>query len=323
MRQMLLFVLLSVSLLAHAADTGSTSPATITVVDATPAFWQFWAAAERKPEERRVRMFMDIVVSAHPELFDASVLNKAALTGNSDDRHAVSIVSAYLRDVIPYIPRMKTISESIRDGFRAYASDFSATFPDFAPTSAVYFTLSLFNFDGATRNVGGKDALLFGIDGIARYHGQHEDLKVLFDHELFHQYHAQFAQHDTGDNTPLWVSLWEEGLATYVSQQMNPGSTEAQVLMSDKLAELTKPLLPALARELLTNFDSFDRDEYAAFFYSKNGRPDIPGRCGYFVGYRIAQELAAGRSLRQLASLHGPDLKAAVKRALEQMASES
>jgi hypothetical protein len=37
-----------------------------------------------------------------------------------------------------------------------------------------------------TRPVGGKTALLFGIDGIARYDGEHESLNALFDHELFH-----------------------------------------------------------------------------------------------------------------------------------------
>jgi hypothetical protein len=323
MRGVLVVAFLLTSLQAYGVEAGPIAPASIAAIDATPAFWKFWDAAEGKPDIERVQLFNDIVVAAHPELFGSDVLNKAALAGISSNEHAASIASAYLRAVVPYIPRMRSISQSIRDSFDTYASEFKATFPDFAPKSPVYFTVSLFSFDGATRSVGGKTALLFGIDGIARYHGEGESLKVLFDHELFHQYHEQIIPDDGDDNTPLWMSLWEEGLATFVSQQMNSGSTEAQIFMSDKLADLTKPMLPALARELLENFDSLDRNEYAAFFYSANGRPDIPGRCGYVVGYRIAQYLSAGRSLQRLALLKGPELKAAVKQALEKMADQS
>lgn len=145
--------------------------------------------------------------------------------------------------------------------------------------------------------------------------------KVLFVHELFHQYHDQIAPELTAEDVPLWISLWEEGLATYVSRQMNPGSTEAQALMFPRdLAELAQPKLPSLARELLAHFDSPDKGEYRAFFHGRNGRPDVPPRSGYYVGYRIAAKLAAGRSLQQLALLRGPELKAAVRLALQQLA---
>ncbi len=161
--------------------------------------------------------------------------------------------------------------------------------------------ISLFSFDGATRKVAGKSALLFAIDGIARYDAQDESLKVLFDHELFHQYHQQIAPELTADDAPLWVSLWEEGLATYVSQQINPGSSEAQVLMSGKLAERSAPF----------------------FFGSNSGRPDLPPRCGYYVGYQVARKLAGGRSLQQLASFRGPELENSVRLELQRFAQHA
>ena len=82
-------------------------------------------------------------------------------------------------------------------------------------------------------------------------------------------------------------------------------------------------MLPALARELQSNAESHDKDEYAAFFFGQNSRPDLPPRGGYYVGYRVAQILGAGRTIQQLALLRGAELKAAVMQALEQLATES
>jgi Predicted Zn-dependent protease (DUF2268) len=322
MRFVLLSIFLSNFACAHEASSRSPSPATVTVIDATPSFWKFWSASSDKTESERVRLFFDVVVAAHPELFGTGVLNEQGLTDKATSEKAESIVAAYLRNVSPYITRMKSLSETIQRNFGKYARSFTATFPEYAPSTPVYFTVSLFSFDGATRTVAGKTALLFGIDGIARYHGKDANPKVLFDHELFHQYHYQIAPELTVDQAPLWVSLWEEGLATYVSQQMNPGSSEAEVLMSDNLAERSAPMLATLSRELLSNFGSTDSKEYAAFFFGSNGRPDLPPRCGYYVGYQIARKLSAGRSLQQLASLRGPELESSIKVILERFTQQ-
>jgi hypothetical protein len=58
--------------------------------------------------------------------------------------------------------------------------------PDFRADQPVYFTISMGTFDGAVRDVNGSNALLFGVDVIARLYGSTANLSVLFDHELFH-----------------------------------------------------------------------------------------------------------------------------------------
>ena len=285
-----------------------------------PAFLAFWEASYNKPEDERVELFMDLVVSPNLELFGASVLDKLSLVGEGASSSPRDTVAKYLKDVAPYVPRMRAIVDSVKRDFAGYARNFSATFPDFAPKSPVYFTVSLFNFDGATRSVGGHTALLFGIDGIARFHAADENLKVLFDHELFHQYHDQIWPQASADDLPLWMSLWEEGLATYVSQRMNPDASEGQVLLDRDLAARVQPVLPRVAKELLDNLDSSDPKEYAAFFYFRNERDDLPPRSGYFVGLRVAQALGSTRTLQQLAALRGPELEDAVRRALRGLA---
>jgi hypothetical protein len=306
---------------ASGTETTSAQTAAIKVVDTTPAFWNFWDAAQGKSEEQRVRLFAEMVVKPNPELYDAQVMNKQALAGTQASPDANTLIAKYLNDVTEYIPRMRIISDSIHHDFQAYANDFMLTFPTYSPKTTVYFMVSLFSFDGGTRTVNDKTALLFGIDGIVRYHPSDDNLKVFFDHELFHQYHEQIAPELTDDDAPIWTSLWEEGLATYVSRIMNPGSTEGQALMSPTLAEKSKPILSKIAQELLVNFDSLDKKEYAAFFYGSNGRADLPPRCGYYVGYLVAQQLGTERSLQQLANLRGPELKAAVHSALQRIAT--
>jgi len=290
--------------------------------DTTGEFFRYWDATAALTQEQRAQRFLDTVVAAHPELFNESVLGKSAVSESVGAERAREVARAYVKEVAAFVPRMRQISESIGHDLDGYARAFLETFPDYRAATPVYFTVSLFSFDGATREVKGHTALLFGIDGIARYHRADEKLSVLFDHELFHQYHAQVAPEFDQDRAPLWLSLWEEGLATYVSQQMNPGTTDAVALMSPALAGKSQAVLPILARELLANFDSLDQKEYAAFFYGSNGRADIPPRAGYYVGLLIAREIAAGRPLTTVANLQGASLRAAVFAALQRLCTK-
>ncbi len=316
MRQVLITVLLLSLLDAHECESVAPKRADITVIDATPEFWQFWDANSQKPDGERVQAFFDTVVGGRPDLFGGGVLGSGSLTNRSTDPAVRKRVATYLHEVAPLIPRMRRLSKTI-GSFRHYAQEFGISFPDYAPTTPVYFTVSLFAFDAGVRFAGGEAAVFFSIDGIARYDGPDADFKIIIDHELFHQYRTQIAPESSDHSEALWAYLWEEGLATFVSQQLNPGSNAAQVLMvPPNLSELASPMLPALARELLANLDSKDANEFAAFFAFDNHRPDLPLRSGYYVGYRIAKKLSSGRSLQELAALRGPELKAAIQHAL-------
>ena len=311
------------STLSYCADEVTRQSNEIKVINTTPAFWQFWEAAQGKSDQERAQLFFKLVVNAYPELYGAGVIGNNALSGKQDDKAENDSVMKYLTNVQSYIPRMKIISNDIARDFDTYAKDFTLTFPKYAPHTNIYFMVSLFGFDGGTRTINNKTALLFGIDGIARYHPEGESLKVFFDHELFHQYHDQIAPDLTDDDAPIWAQLWEEGLATYISQQMNAGSTEAQVLMSPTMSAATKPILQKIAQELVDNADSKDKNEYAAFFYGSNGRADLPPRCGYYVGYQIAQQIGQKYTVQQLAELRGSELRTAVLDVLKQLAAGS
>ena len=151
---------------------------------------------------------------------------------------------------------MRHITITIRDNFSCYVQEFSTTFADYRPITPVYFSVSLFGFSGGLLVSGENTGLYFGVDELARIYGPTGNLKVVLQHELFHQYHYQIAP-EIGSDPAAWAFMWEEGLATYVSRRMNPGTTVDQVLvMPDRLSELAEPHLPNLARRLLDHADS-------------------------------------------------------------------
>jgi Putative zinc dependent peptidase (DUF5700) len=323
MRHLLLAILLFNLVNAKPCESATRPRPYIDVVDVTRDFWRFWDATIEDTDDQRVQAFFNTVVASHPELFSGGVLGNASLTNRWDDPKVRQRVATYLREVAHYIPQMRSLSREIAR-FHRYAKEFEDIFPDFVPTAPVYFTVSLFTFDAGARFAGSGVALLFSIDGIAFFDGPDANLKIIIDHELFHQYHSQIASEESPDHTEaLWAYLWEEGLATFISQRLNPGSSAAQVLITpSNLSQLTRPIFPSLARELLDNFESTNQVELAAFFALDNHRPDVPIRSGYYVGYQIAKKLASNRSLKELAALRGPELKAAVRQALIDFAGE-
>ena len=286
------------------------------VIDAMPTFWKFWDSTIGELGDNRVRAFFDTIVAAYPDLFHHGLIAGGALTDLGGVPEAQARVAKYLHDVSPFIPAMRHITITIRDGFSRYVQEFVTTFPDYAPTTPVYFTVSLFGFSGGLFLAGEDTGLYFGVDELARIHGSTGNLKVILQHELFHQYHFQIAPEISNDRA-AWAFMWEEGLATYVSQRMNPGTKADQVLVTpDRLSELAQPHLPDLARRLLDNADSTNPNDYADLFTVEQAPSGIPARSGYFVGYRVAEKLASTRSLVELVHLRGPTLKRAVLNAL-------
>lgn len=294
-------------------------PPPFSVINAMPTFWEFWDTTIEESTDKRVRGFFNTVVAAYPDLFHHGLIASGALTDLGSVPEAQTRVAKYLQDVRPFIPAMRQITITIRDNFFRYVQQLSTTFPDYAPTTPVYFSVSLFGFSGGLLVSGENTGLYFGVDELARIYGSTGNLKVILQHELFHQYHYQIAP-EIGDDRAAWTFMWEEGLATYVSQRMNPGTTADQVLVTpDRLSELARPHLPNLARRLLDHADSTNPNDYADLFSVEQTPSGFPARSGYFVGYLVAEKLAAKRSLVQLVHLRGPALKQAVLSALAEL----
>jgi hypothetical protein len=287
------------------------------VTNIVPDFLAFWTLAESKDETMQVAMFRQMVIRPHPELFVENVVNLGQKQGTAEEDRRIAIA---LKQIRPLVPVIRVLNDRLQSELKTYIPNFVRVFPDYRPSTPVYFTISLGHFNGAARDVDGQNALLFGVDVIAQ-DGPDAVVSVLFDHELFHQYHASLKLPQSDDAGQLWQSLWAEGLATYVSWRMNPSADENDVLFDRTLADRARPVLRALAADLLLNLRSRDPDEYDKYFLGNGTDKSIPGRSGYFVGFLVASRLGQSSTPLALAHLHGPELRSQVEEALRDLAT--
>ncbi len=298
----------------------ATPKPTYTVKDLTPTFWRFWDEARGKPQAEQLRLLREHVVATHPDVYTAEVLTLD--TTLPLDEALAQRWPRFLAFAGKHLDTARGLSAALKEELPRYEERFRRTFPDLAYTGEVYFVASLGAFDGGTRQVKGRTALLFGVDVIAAVYGEKADLEAFFDHELFHLYHEQFPDPELEDT--LARALWKEGLATYVAGTLNPETPESLLFgLPVDLPERARATLPQLARELRTRLDSKSPEDYKTFFLGHSQRKDIPARSGYYVGYLVARELGRTHSLPELARLQGRPLRDAIDGVLRQFESKA
>lgn len=137
-----------------------------------------------------------------------------------------------------------------------------------------------------------------------------DDPDVLYSHELFHIYHHNRLNIDEktyDEKGKLTLPLWMEGLAVYVSKEMNPSKGDDKVFMSKDLPNVSQKDIKWMAKEFLKNADAKSYDEkhpeiYQNWFnYGKQIRKDIPTRAGYLLGYHVVKEIGKKHSSYEMA----------------------
>jgi len=257
------------------------------VTNLMPAFWRYWEAARDAEPGEQVRLFDEMLRAPHASVYEGAL---SGMRTSPDE-----FVPRAIQRTRPFEATMRELSGGIEAELPRQLALFRQYFPDFQCTTPVYFLFSAGAFDGAVRQVDGQTALLFGLDVIARIHG--DMLSPLFVHELFHIYQPT----DLPDGPQkLYWAVWQEGLATYVSSQLNPEVPESGICCLPDVPSVTAAM-PVLIPDLLSRLDSEQPEDYARYLLGST--KDIPARSGYYFGYRIAAQLAKDRSLQELALL--------------------
>lgn len=298
MRRLVLSALFfSAAACAHAGDAPG-------VHNIAQSFADFYDANKDKPDAEQLAAFKRDVASGYPAFYGVERY-KGEMTQAQKDQHILKTIKAFPAIREDYLRKTRQFETELP----RYIASFKAWFPDFQPTRETWVLHSLGEMDGGTRTIDGKDVLIFGIDGMVRYHGKGNE-SAFFHHELFHTYHDKAMAACNGDEEPMWASLWQEGLATYVSHAMNPAANDTELLLTfpDNMAERTRKVLPAAFADLEQSLDTRDRSAYRKLF-TTGGKAtgELPARRGYYLGYLVAQEAARHRSVQELAKLdcHG------------------
>jgi hypothetical protein len=284
------------------------------VVDIMPSFWQFWEQSQNLDQEAKIRLFRQLVFEPNKEVFEA-------FTGKSDDAR----LARYLEKVQKYIPAMRRLYDQVITDLPRSGRSFAKKFPDGKGNGTIYFLPNLLSgWNAGAGSPGGRPMLLFGVDSIVQINREGFNIAVLFHHELFHLYHNELHpewQDKKRGEIPLYRSFWGEGLASYVSKVLNPKASDEDVVLATPLIQQTEALMPKLVRELRENLDSTSMDAVMNFLSGSPKRPDIPARCGYYIGMLVARELNRKHSLRELARLRDPQLRKEIENALIKLES--
>jgi hypothetical protein len=299
--------LASLTCLPRFALGSSTTP----VHDLMPAFWQSYDAVAARPVDEQSTALLTGFFQPHKAVYERAGLKTI-------DRGSVA---RWLAKVVDLIPDMRRLHQRFAGDYRLYVQRFERAFPDFdRAASPIFFMPSLLHFDGHLELSQGEVPLFFGIDGIVRYHGPNPDLGVLFAHETFHCYQAQ--QNPTvahAESTPLYVTLWSEGGATWVSERLNPRASQLNVLLDDRALAMTTPeQLRAAAAALLTKLDSTDEADMKPFFSAGWSGP-WPARVGYLIGLQIARRVGGHTSIRHFVRLSPAGMRTLYTRELSRL----
>ncbi|MBX7174908.1 MAG: hypothetical protein K1X72_28285 [Pyrinomonadaceae bacterium] len=275
-------------------------------------FWKYWEKGEKADIPTRTKLFREMVINPHKEIYEGFV--------NIDDED----LAGYVKDVVPLIPRMRKITQKLDKELPEAVANFKKTFPKFSWGGTAVFMPNYGTTDSGGGTINGKHYQIFGVDTIAIQYGENANLAVLFSHELFHLYHGQFHSEFNGKNRekgeiPLYLMVWNEGLATYISQRLNPKASIEEIFLGQKVQTEVAPKLPKLSQSILENFDNGSPQIWKPFLSASKTSNEIPPRSGYYVGYKIAEELGKKMSLQKLSELKGADLQKKMKKILQKL----
>jgi hypothetical protein len=271
----------------------------------TAAFTTFVDETAAMPEQERVKLFRARFNALLPGFYQPS-------SGRTDEQYDAT-VAANLKAFPAIRDRYTAASETFAQAFTTGQARFRTVFPDYRLTMPVYLVHSLGQMDGGTREIQGRNLMIFGADVIGKIHDE-KTIGPFLDHELFHVYHSSWFT----DCDPVWCSLWQEGLAVYVASRMNPGADERQLLLNIpvSLPAAVDPRLKEAMCLTRAKFASTDKADYAPFFQGQPSTGQFPPRFGYYIGYLLAKRIGATMPLAEMAHLPAAKVRPLLEKTL-------
>jgi hypothetical protein len=279
-----------------------------------PDFWQFWEAAENHLVERQAELWQSLYVSKHQAVFDD-------LAGPCKDQWDPAWArSRYFPNLPKIVPAMRDAAENLPQKLEAARDRFRGQFPDMHWTGDIYVMASGYCFNGRAQDIQGRGAILFGMDATVAL-GQ-KDITPGMTHELFHRYHFQFFDFKASSNYPLWTTLWAEGMAQYVCEQLNPTASEVDLShVPAGSVEKVDATRRELAADFLKKFSSTQEMDAKIWFNDiRSQDPVVPPRGGYELGVLVAKELAKRYSVQAMAHWPQSEAQPKIRAALEAIA---
>ena len=273
------------------------TPTAPAYTDLSQAFVDFWDHTQGLDPDARLAAFKAQVAPLYPAFY-APREGKTQAQRYQGINHAIAAFPE-IRD--KYI----AAQQAFPSAYAGAKAHFAHYFPRSKAQLPTYFLHSLGEMDGGTRTLEGRNVMIFGADGIARYHSP-ADIEPFMDHELTHMENGAYFR----DCDPIWCNLWQEGLAVATAEVMTPGASQHALML-----DIPRPIAPEVNahwREALctmrAKMNSTAHDDYANMFMVDGDDPHLPPRWGYYVGWRLVRRALVHHTIQQL--VHMPNAPA-------------
>lgn len=311
MRSML--VLISAAVLAACQTAAAPPPARYRLIDLTSQYTALYDRTQGQDPAARVAAFRAEIVPLFPAFYRAGRPG----TPDTDERNDARIARSFERFA------------DLREGYIRASTNFSAmlapaigsfqqALPDATDFGDIYLVHSLGEMDGGAREVDGTAYFVFGADVIARVHAPGTE-RPFFHHELFHRYQSRWFQ----GCDQIWCGLWMEGTAVLAAEELNPGATDDQLLLTQP--EPIRPAVETYRSEAIctvrAKLNSREGDDWGALFSSDRLNEHLPPRFGYYVGLLAAREVRRTHTLQEIAHMPASEVRPLLEEALAALAT--
>jgi hypothetical protein len=271
----------------------------IQVINTGKDFQIFWQNAEGKTFEEQEKLWT-VFEDKYREIYDTVVFDKS--NPNWQNRRIEMLKWLFSR--LPYIAsNMNMLFDHAEEMTLSQTTRFKETFPDLQEGIPVVFLPGL-TFNGKAQLLPsfGRTTLFIGVDRVI---DRNDPVDILFSHEFFHIYQFEFLKNKT-----IWQTfsspLWFEGIATYASGILNPGSSEEKLLMDEKLSIECKNQknIQEWSNDYLLFYNKYSLDDntlnnlYKDWFLISGD--SNPKRRGYCLGFRVIQTIASQNNLQDM-----------------------
>lgn len=292
------------------------------VVNFKAQFNVFWKQAKGQTFEKQVELWTSVIETPYQDFFDSFVWSEKSNSNFSAKRlKQLQIIFRRIeKNETKIINDLQTFESVLASQLERYRKAFpNAEFPVdcYAAVGG--------NFLGraGTNQKTKKKMLAFGIDKIA---DMNVNPDILYSHELFHIYHGIQSNIDSDER--LIVQLWAEGLASFVSHELNPQASNKDIFIYESTAKIKNDQLPHLSSLFLKiagndAFDSQNDHLYFDWFLSEKDSSTLPAMAGYWLGYKVVENLRGRYSLEEMSQWSAQKADRMVRSVLVQFAQTS
>jgi hypothetical protein len=287
------------------------------LIDLTDDFDRVWTETRDLPDQQRVDAFETRFAKILPGFYSA---DRAQIKDFMTPEKYRAFVLKGLKTYPEQREGIQRVSGEFASLIAPAQKSFEKAFGPMLGYPPVYLVISFGEFDGGTRDLPEGTRLMFGADVIAKLY-KDKPIQPFLHHELFHiLHHRTFQECDT-----VWCNLWSEGLAVYVASQLNPGASDASLLLTypSSLRDAVEAHRTEALCAVRGRLNSTDPKDAAPLFIGGSTplSPNLPPRFAYYVGYVVAQDLGRTRSLKQLAAMKNDEVRPLVEQSLARMTS--